>query len=51
MKCLLFIAQRFAPDFWGVAWIATGLVNTLTQLDIKVDVVTTRNCPNKIGRN
>lgn len=40
MKRLLFITERFAPDLGGVARSATRLVNTLTQLDIEVDVVT-----------
>jgi L-malate glycosyltransferase len=40
MQRLLFMTERFAPDLGGVARSATRLVNTLTQLDIGVDVVT-----------
>ena len=40
MKRLLFMAERFAPDLGGVARSATRLMNTLTKLDIDVDVVT-----------
>ncbi len=40
MKRLLFITERFAPDLGGVARSATRLINTLSQLNIEVDVVT-----------
>ncbi|AFY30988.1 glycosyltransferase [Calothrix sp. PCC 7507] len=40
MKRLLLITERFAPDLGGVATSATRLATTLSQLGIKIDVVT-----------
>ncbi|HLO87083.1 MAG TPA: glycosyltransferase [Nostocaceae cyanobacterium] len=40
MKRLLFITERFTPDLGGLAKSATRIVNTLSQLNISVDVIT-----------
>lgn len=40
MTRLLLITERFAPDLGGLATSATRLVATLSQLGIKIDVVT-----------
>jgi L-malate glycosyltransferase len=40
MTRLLLITERFAPDLGGLARSATRLVSTLSQLGMKVDVVT-----------
>ncbi|OUL22806.1 glycosyl transferase family 1 [Nostoc sp. RF31YmG] len=40
MTRLLLITERFAPDLGGLARSATRLVGTLSQLGIKIDVVT-----------
>jgi glycosyltransferase involved in cell wall biosynthesis len=37
---LLFITERFTPDLGGVARSATRIINTISQLNIPIDIVT-----------